>query len=141
MTQSRLTKIQVKDICTAYLNGETMVSLAQRFKRTHPAILNQLRRNGVATRPRSYFRSRAIVDNRAVQQTNNDLRAGRIVKPSECSECHAVKRVVAHHDDYNKPKQIRWLCDKCHHAWHRNNDAIARADNYTPRIRRKISTT
>jgi len=29
--------------------------------------------------------------------------------------------VEAHHDDYGQPLAIRWLCRKCHRAWHQAN--------------------
>lgn len=28
----------------------------------------------------------------------------------------------AHHDNYNKPLEVRWLCFKCHREWHRVHD-------------------
>lgn len=29
--------------------------------------------------------------------------------------------VQAHHDDYDRPLEIRWLCQKCHYEWHSKN--------------------
>ena len=29
------------------------------------------------------------------------------------------RAVQAHHDDYSKPLEVRWLCQRCHHAHHR----------------------
>lgn len=41
------------------------------------------------------------------------------VKPCEvCGAAHAEK----HHDDYSKPKDVRWLCRPHHLQWHRVND-------------------
>lgn len=47
------------------------------------------------------------------------LRAGRIVR-QPCEACgveHPTARVEAHHDDYSKPLDVRWLCSQ-HHADH-----------------------
>ena len=37
------------------------------------------------------------------------------IKP--CEVCGTTELLEAHHDDYNKPEQVRWLCRK-HHAEH-----------------------
>ena len=34
--------------------------------------------------------------------------------------------IQAHHCDYNKPLDVLWLCQGCHHSWHKLNRAIAR---------------
>jgi ribosomal protein S27AE len=34
-----------------------------------------------------------------------------------CEECGA-KNAMAHHDDYTKPLQVRWLCRKHHRLFH-----------------------
>lgn len=35
-----------------------------------------------------------------------------------CEACKAP-RAQRHHDDYERPLNIRWLCDPCHRAEHR----------------------
>ena len=58
---------------------------------------------------------------RAHRIVENGLRSGAIAKGTECCECQtptSEKRVIAHHDDYAKPDQIRWMCDSCHRKWH-----------------------
>jgi hypothetical protein len=42
------------------------------------------------------------------------LRTGRLVRPGACSACQTASKVEAHHDDYSKPLDIRWLCRSCH---------------------------
>ena len=39
--------------------------------------------------------------------------------------CRWKNRIQAHHCDYNKPLEVMWLCQKCHHEWHKNNKAVA----------------
>lgn len=52
----------------------------------------------------------ALKARRAVQK-------GDIAKKS-CEVCGAVK-VQGHHDDYSKPLEVRWLCQKHHKELHR----------------------
>jgi len=49
---------------------------------------------------------------RAYNMVARALRNGSLVKPP-CEVCGELK-VQAHHHDYNKPLDVRWLCFKCH---------------------------
>lgn len=42
---------------------------------------------------------------------------GRIVR-QPCEKC-AEPKAHAHHEDYSKPLDVRWLCRKCHGLEHR----------------------
>ena len=43
------------------------------------------------------------------------LRMGRITRPETCEDCFAaVETPQAHHDDYNMPLSVNWLCKGCH---------------------------
>lgn len=55
------------------------------------------------------------------------VKAGRLV-PEDCEGCglsadarlhDGRRRVQAHHEDYNKPLDVRWLCARCHGLEHR----------------------
>lgn len=48
------------------------------------------------------------------------LRKGVMIKPLECEGCgpHYEGKLEAHHDDYSKPLEVKWLCDPCHKQRH-----------------------
>lgn len=57
--------------------------------------------------------------NRARLLLNNAVNEGRIYKPGHCFGCFAQPDyLAAHHDDYSKPLNVRWLCRKCHGRVH-----------------------
>lgn len=66
----------------------------------------------------------------ARQSVKNAIASGLISVPDGCETCgqcpkrtDGARAVQAHHDDYAKPLVVRWLCAKCHTAWHKENDA------------------
>jgi hypothetical protein len=50
---------------------------------------------------------------------NNYIRDGKIIK-MPCEICGNTQS-QAHHDDYDLPLEVRWLCSEHHHAWHMVN--------------------
>lgn len=50
-------------------------------------------------------------------------RDGTLLRPDGCEECGGAGP-VAHHDDYTKPLDVRWLCQSCHKVWHGMNTPI-----------------
>jgi len=52
---------------------------------------------------------------------NNAIRDGRLKKEDSCQNCRSKLYIHAHHDDYNFPLSIRWLCAICHNEWHEKN--------------------
>ena len=45
------------------------------------------------------------------------VRSGRLVR-EPCEKCGSTQMVEAHHDDYDKALDVRWLCHVCHMAFH-----------------------
>lgn len=59
---------------------------------------------------------------KAHTMVSNAIRDGRMKKETSCSECDSTFAIHAHHDDYNYPLTVRWLCAACHSKWHKEND-------------------
>jgi hypothetical protein len=62
-----------------------------------------------------------IIKRAASSIIGNAVRDGKILKPCHCSECNKTGRIHGHHDDYAYPLSVRWLCSRCHTAWHKIN--------------------
>ncbi len=56
------------------------------------------------------------------RKTRSAIEAGFLVRKI-CEKCGAIK-TDAHHDDYTKPLEVRWLC-RPHHADHHRAQASA----------------
>lgn len=65
----------------------------------------------VAKYPRKYAAHNAV---------SNAIRDGYLI-PQPCEECGSKKYIHAHHDDYLKQLDVRWLCAACHRDWHLKN--------------------
>lgn len=50
------------------------------------------------------------------------VQSGKLVKPNLCEVCRKEKFVEAHHEDYNKPLEVKWLCKECHENTHHLNE-------------------
>lgn len=77
-----------------------------RGSRQPPSYIKEYRKN----HPKKYA---------ATNMVNNAIRGGKLFR-EPCEEC-GENKTHAHHDDYAKPLNIRWLCTACHNAWHREN--------------------
>jgi hypothetical protein len=65
-------------------------------------------------------------------QVHNALRTGNLTRPNKCKSCNKqTHKLHAHHDDYDRPLNVRWLCHYCHMRWHGQH---GEADNATTPI-------
>jgi hypothetical protein len=54
------------------------------------------------------------------------VRSGRLSRPEACESCERVApRLEAHHADYAKQLEVKWLCRSCHLAEHKELDLAA----------------
>jgi hypothetical protein len=49
---------------------------------------------------------------------NNAIRDGRMDRGEKCEVCGCFEKLHAHHDNYNNPLIVRWLCATHHKQWH-----------------------
>jgi len=49
---------------------------------------------------------------------NNAVRDGRLTKSEACDNCGDTGRIHGHHDNYDRPLVVDWLCVPCHHERH-----------------------
>ena len=57
---------------------------------------------------------------KAQNMVSNAIRDKRLFK-EPCGVCGTEERLHAHHDDYLKPLNVRWLCASHHRQWHIEN--------------------
>lgn len=84
------------------------------------------------TNSNKHWRQRNREKVRAHVVVNHYLRTGRLVR-QPCQECGA-EPAHAHHEDYDKPLSITWLCSRCHRQLH----AIERGQQLHP-VRQRLT--
>ncbi len=57
--------------------------------------------------------------------------AGLIKRPEVCPVCDRRALVIGHHDDYNKPLDVKWMCDSCHTRYHHTKPCPVLIENTT----------
>ena len=96
-------------------------------RRTNPAVQAYDRER--AKTPKVKARIAAVVKrwnaanpekHRAEWTVGNAIRDGRLVR-KPCEECGDPKS-HAHHDDYSKPLEVRFLCAIHHRRWHADHE-------------------
>lgn len=78
------------------------------WKQSHPTRHAELARA---------YRRRNPEKLKAQNQLNYAIRMGEL-KRQRCEGCGTKRRVHAHHHDYAKPLDVRWLCYMCHKKVH-----------------------
>lgn len=92
-------------------NKEKIKELNKEYRKNHTEQAREYQRKNRATKV-------GYSHNKVWQ----GIKKGEITK-QPCESCGA-DIAEAHHDDYNKPLEIRWLCKRCHAIWHKNNKPI-----------------
>lgn len=129
----KLTTDQVAECVRMYDRGLSLGAIAEFMQVSRQAMWDLLRRRTTMRSQLRYgsdnhfYRGGQIDDDYAHNLVEQAVEDGVLV-PQPCESCGANgtmadgrREVQAHHDDYNKPLNVRWLCQRCHHEWHRHN--------------------
>ena len=127
----KLTPEQVAEGVLMYERGLSIGAIAAYFSVTRQAMWERLSKRGVVMRPNvrfgadnHFFRGGERSSDRVHNLTEYAIRTGIIARAEACEDCGEPGPVQAHHDDYNRPLAVRWLCWPCHHRWHQGHEAI-----------------
>lgn len=89
-------------------------------RQANPAVQEYDRKRG--NRQNAEYLRRYRAENpkkyRAHQMVGRAVKEGTLVKLDKCEVCANGLGIEGHHDDYDKPLEVRWLCSRCHSLWH-----------------------
>jgi hypothetical protein len=83
----------------------------KRYYHANPIHKREAARRNDETKPKAVY---------ARQVIRNEIKRGRL-KRGLCEVCGTDFAVHGHHDDYNRPLVVRWLCGVHHKEWHERN--------------------
>lgn len=119
-----------------YEHGFSCEEIAEYYQVSRQTIHKALKLRNVQMRPNlrygeeNHFYRGTEANDQAQNALETAIKNGSIQRVNECQECGASGVMIdgrnivqAHHDDYEKPLEVRWLCQKCHFSWHTKNTA------------------
>lgn len=135
----KLTYAQFDECVALYEAGASCGEIAQAYNVSRQSMHDVLKRRTVM-RPKEqfgaenrFFRGGSTEDDHAQNMVEYAVRIGRLIRPDACEQCgkngtfkDGRTAIQAHHSDYNKPLEVIWLCQKCHHEWHKCNSSIGK---------------
>lgn len=114
-----------------YQKGLSIQNIADFYGITRQAMWMILKRRGCVFRDHlkyneenHFYRGGSIANGRVHDITERAIENKILIRPTVCSQCGKTGAIEAHHPDYNKPLEVTWLCQPCHHEWHKNNRAV-----------------
>ena len=125
-----------------YEKGLSIQQVADFYSITRQAMWMILKRRGCKFRSHlkhgkenHFYRGGSVASDKAQNILEEAVERGIVIKKVICEKCgdapvfsNGRTGIQAHHNDYNKPLDVIWLCQKCHHEWHKHNKAIPRKE-------------
>jgi len=97
------------------INTSAVIKAKEKYRKTKKGKLKEKAYNN-GERHRRAIQSWKKKNKHKLAAHTAASRANPIKKP--CELCGSTKHVQRHHFDYTKPKEIQWLCAKCHRSIH-----------------------
>lgn len=66
----------------------------------------------------------------AKRRVASAVRSGRLTRPERCSRCGTRCKAHGHHEDYERPLEVVWLCPQCHTNLHMEKRRMVGTDEY-----------
>jgi len=140
----KMTLAQVDAALALYESGLSLADVAECFAVSRQSMHDLLKRR-TTMRPQArygaenhFYRGGTRAEDRAHNIVEKAVLRGVLV-PQPCEVCGSNslmadgrRDVQAHHDDYEKPLEVRWLCQRHHHDWHKMNSLSPLAKKETP---------
>lgn len=97
-------------------------------------VNRKAKRRAVSEREKRYYHNNPTYKRAATKRNNelkpkavyarqvirNEIKRGRL-KRGPCEVCQSTFAIHGHHDDYDQPLVVRWLCGVHHKEWHEKN--------------------
>jgi len=65
------------------------------------------------------YRTKNRKKGRVQGKTLRAIKKGVLIRPTKCERCFTENAIIeAHHEDYDKPLDVQWLCPECHRLTH-----------------------
>ena len=133
----KLTPEQAEECVRMYQSGLSLQPIADYFQVSRQAMWDLLRRRIDLRTQKKYgvenhfHRGGSLADDQAQNLLETAIQQGVVQRKThreQCGDTGTMKdgrtKIQGHHCDYNKPLEVLWLCQKCHHTWHKNNTPI-----------------
>lgn len=66
-----------------------------------------------------YFKLPEVLEKQRIRKkVQRAVKSGRLARPDKCSKCQTECVPHGHHEDYDRPLDVVWLCEPCHAAVH-----------------------
>lgn len=128
----RLTEEQKQEAVKLYDAGESTATVAKGFGVSRQSMWDVLHRRTTmrskvqAGKDNRFYRGGSKMEKAAHSKLEKAIKRGEVTKPDACERCGKTYRfkdgrtaIQGHHEDYTKPLEVIWLCQKCHFEEHR----------------------